>query len=51
MWPIKQKAIKKRQAIESPCESDQMSDLTEKGFRIAIMNMLKGLKENIKEVN
>lgn len=33
------------------CESNQMSDLTEKGFKIVIINMFIDLKENlIKEV-
>lgn len=42
---------KRKKATQSVCERNQMSDLTEKGFKIAIINMFIELKENlIKEV-
>lgn len=37
----------KKQGTETVCETDQMSGLTEKDFKVAIMSMFTELKENM----
>ena len=51
VWPIYQEKKKKKQAKETAGENDQMLDLIEKYFKIAILNMFTEPKETVtKEV-
>ena len=41
---------KKNQSTETVCENNQMSDLTQKDFKIAVMNIFKELRKTFKTV-